>query len=328
LVSITAKQSVEYAQYILLLRKGISQKKSDQVDKALIWLNANASQSPCDTREEVKYMFHLINISIFFLFINFIFCFIIYFKVQRASIIHQNDIILDALTLTLSVGKATGKRGNINKCDINIEILGEILKRARLNKYQSSALKNLIQVGEAIFILRCSLLADNMLDVNNAVKLLAKMDHIPDIVVEEIGMARSEVSHKITIVTLMQALDSIDMRGFIAIDRCLLSIVNLFEDKEYIYSEDVDDKNNNIYNSNCLHSIDIDIIDNSIEISQNFGLISEDCKYLYKIMSILKSLRYSIKISDWANVRIFLLKYMFFFFILTIFLFIVIRYNQ
>ena len=79
-------------------------------------------------------------------------------------------------------------------------------------------------LAEAIFILRESQLNDDINGVKNAIELLNQKKNLPDFIVDEVAMARSEIDNMLTYLALYQAMKDCNCCNMNTIDIALVNI--------------------------------------------------------------------------------------------------------
>jgi hypothetical protein len=293
----SAKQLLECAKNVLLLRVGFSAKDSKQVAAALRWFSMNAYRCPPCVQEEA----------------------------QKAYIMHQNSLLVTGLTAALQVGYATGVVGDLNISSIDTQTLSKLLVQAKTVKHKTPEVKELVEMADMIYALRCAQRTSDPKGVAKAMSFMSGRNKVlPAIVVQEIAFARIEKDNELTYSALKRSLTTFDDSVSKSLEISLHNSDN--KDTSATGAEEhkarptsptkkIPAKKSRRYslaNMNRadidLDSIDITSLDEGMEAARMHGLFTNETKQLFRTVSIIKLLRVAMKMNDWPRVEEILLE--------------------
>ena len=291
----SAKQLLECAKNVLLLRVGFSAKDSKQVATALRWFQMNAYRCPPCVQEEA----------------------------QKAYIMHQNSLLVTGLTAALQVGYATGVVGDLNISSIDTQTLSKLLVQAKTVKHKTAEVKELVEMAEMIYALRCAQRTNDPKGVAKAMSFMSGRNKVlPAIVVQEIAFARIEKDNELTYSALKRSLTTFDDSVSKSLEISLHNSDNkgtsrssagggMEEHKARSKSptKKTPAKKSRRYSLANMNRADIDLdsidimsLDEGMEAARMHGLFTNETKQLFRTVSIIKMLRVAMKLNDWPRV--------------------------
>jgi hypothetical protein len=311
--SVTAKQLLECSKNVLLLRVGLNQQDSKAVGTALRWFKLYSHQCPSFVQQEFQraYIMHQ-NVSIG----------VVSFLFSATDLAIVQDLLLTGLTDALTTGAASGIRGNMDLTTIDVTNLSGLLEQARSLKHQTVPVRELIEAAEVIYSLRCAMKNNDSVGVMAALDLLSAKKSIPDIILEEIAVARTEVENCLTISALYEGLSAFDDTNPKSLELSLVGtqsfVANLnsagmkaatknspepsamksagSQRRRYSYenisSSDIDPD-----------TISISELDEALDVSKEHGVLTDQARRLLRTTLLVKSLRTAMKFGDWLRVQ-------------------------
>lgn len=209
----------------------------------------------------------------------------------------------------LSTGTATGQRGALDVSTIQVQSLYKLLQQAKDVKHQTAAVKELIEAGEIIYVLRCALQIGDIDGVARALSLMADQKIILPLIIDEVASARAEVENMITIRALTDALAAFHGADLKSLEISLngaqqlvnqveASMQSSFGVKSRRYSYE-NRQNPNIDTS----TIEVGDLEDALEMARDHGILSDRARILYRTALIVRTLRVAMKMCDWGRVE-------------------------
>lgn len=285
----STKQLLECAKNVLLLRVGFSAKDSKQVATALRWFSMNAYRCPPCVQEEA----------------------------QKAYIMHQNSLLMTGLTAALQVGYATGVVGDLNISSIDTQTISKLLVQAKAVKHKTPEVKELVEMAEMIYALRCAQRANDPKGVAKAMSFMSGRNKVlPAICVQEIAFARIEKDNELTLSALKKALTTFDDSVSKSLEISLHNsegkdnVSRGAEEHKTLSSKTPAKKKSRRYSLANMNRADIDLdsidimsLEEGMEAARLHGLFTAETKQLFRTVSVIKLLRVAMKANDWPRVE-------------------------
>jgi hypothetical protein len=282
ITAMATQQLLECAKHVYLLRVGLSRQDNKQVAHALRWFGVNAYRCPTGVQEEA----------------------------QKAFIMHQNSLLYTGLTAALQTGYATGELGDVVTSTVDPSALSKLLTQANDVKYQTDEVKDMVDVAEMIYCLRCAQKAKDPEGIFKALNMLGSWGRmLPSVVVEEVAFARSEQDNAAAIEVLRATFSTFDITSSASLEMSLnLSGVGIIDNDDE--SKPVKKALARRYSYACMNradidfdTIDTDTLDDAMEEAREYGLYTDFAKDLFKTVLTIRNLRYAMKQNDWPSVE-------------------------
>ena len=251
------------SKYVLLLNEGINDHDDLKVSDAFIWFASNAYVCSSSIKAYV----------------------------DKVQLYLQNELLLTGLTKVLSKGRAVGVVGKLNLSTVETKELGAYLQQALTLTAKTSEVKEIVEIAEAIFLLRESQLKDDIIGLKNAIELIGDKQKIPDFVVDEIAMARSEIDNMLTFLALSEALEGFNCDSKNALE---IALYHIYKDIGMIEEGSI--------NSSSL-SLPIKPLEEAIDIARSKGILTNDTRTLFRKATLILSIRKAINSDDWTSVE-------------------------
>jgi hypothetical protein len=233
--------------------------------------------------------------------------------------------LLTGLTEALAFGSASGTRGDIDISSIEVSNLQQLLEQARLLKHQTVPVRDLIEAAEVVYSLRCAMKNNDSSGVIAALEQLSSKKSIPDIILEEVAVARAEVENCLTISALYEALSSFDDSNPKSLELSLVGTQQLVISSNVARNQGAVTekpsggastgwKQNPVarrrYSYENINSSDIDPdtisiseLDAALDVAKLHGVLTDQARRLFRTTQLIRSLRCAMKLSDWPRVQ-------------------------
>jgi len=226
----------------------------------------------------------------------------------------------------------------MNVSAVDTTALSKLLAQAHDATYQTPEVRDIVDVAEMIYCLRCAQRAKDNDGISKALEMLASWGKtLPAVVVEEVAFARSERDNSAAISALTSAFESFDVSSSTSLEMSLKitgdqdqdGLIRLSSDGPDIYSprnlsksrgdrkvgtpssvSATSGKPSRRYSYASMNRADIDLdtidictLDEALAQARQHGLYTQKAKLLYKTVYTIRCLRAAMKQNDWPKVE-------------------------
>lgn len=280
ITSVAARQLLECARHLYLLRTGFNECDDGKVSNALRWFGTNAHRCPPRVQEEA----------------------------QRGFIIHQNSLLVKGLETALATGHATGRIGYMDISTIDTSQLDKLLSQADDIKFQTPEAKDIVELAKMVRSMRVAQKQNMLPELGSALEQLGAWGKIlPSLIVEEVAFAQSNLHNEYSLKLLRDALLTFEQSGAESLEVSLRSNEKNILEFDSVSQQKATRRRASYASLNTadidIDSIDIDVLDRALEKTKKYGILTVEVKKLYQSVSFIRLLRLALKKQDWPRIE-------------------------